>query len=81
MPLIRLSEMYYILAECADDMEESARQLSVVRSARGIDEVVYQTEEDKMSNIEKNIARSSTQKDNFGSSTNALDIRHSCRVL
>ena len=53
MPLIRLSEMYYILAECADDMEESARQLSVVRSARGIDEVEYQTEEDKMSNIEK----------------------------
>lgn len=53
MPLIRLSEMYYIVAECTDDLEESARQLSIVRSARGIDEVTFQSETEKMSNIEK----------------------------
>lgn len=53
IPLIRLSEMYYILAECTDDYEESSNWLNEVRSARGIDDVEYRTSEDKLWNIEK----------------------------
>lgn len=37
LPLIRLSEMYYIIAECTDDMSEAADYLSMVRDARGLD--------------------------------------------
>ncbi|SFG76846.1 RagB/SusD family nutrient uptake outer membrane protein [Prevotella sp. KH2C16] len=36
MPLIRLPEMYYIVAECASSAEESVKALNTVRSARGI---------------------------------------------
>lgn len=36
IPLIRLPEMYYIVAECADDPEVSANALNEVRFARGI---------------------------------------------
>lgn len=36
MPLIRLPEMYYILAECAEKTSESADWLNIVREARGI---------------------------------------------
>lgn len=36
MPLIRLPEMYYILAECAETASESADWLNLVRQARGI---------------------------------------------
>ena len=53
MPLIRLSEMYYILAECTDNLNEAATWLSVVRSARGIDEVTFKNESDKQAQIEK----------------------------
>jgi len=52
VPLIRLSEMYYILAECESDVAKSAHWLSQVRAARGIDEIVYQ-EKDKEYNIMK----------------------------
>lgn len=52
VPLIRLSEMYYILAECEKDPAKSSQWLSQVRTARGIDEVVYQ-EKDKEYNIMK----------------------------
>lgn len=38
--LIRLSEMYYILAECAETPEEAAVFLNKVREIRGIDYVV-----------------------------------------
>lgn len=38
MPLIRLSEMYYIAAECTTDAEESAELLNTVRHARSIPE-------------------------------------------
>lgn len=41
IPLIRLSEMYYILAECEEDLDLSAGYLSEVRSARGLDAVSY----------------------------------------
>lgn len=54
MPLIRLPEMYYILAECTDDMAESANLLSIVRGARGVEELKpFKTEEEKLKNIEK----------------------------
>lgn len=36
VPLIRLPEMYYIVAECADNPSESAEALNTVRFARGI---------------------------------------------
>jgi len=39
IPLIRLSEMYYILAECAADFETTRKLLSAVREARGTDEI------------------------------------------
>ncbi len=36
VPLIRLSEMYYIVAECAEDVEESVKMLNEVRHFRAI---------------------------------------------
>lgn len=36
MPLIRLPEMYYILAECAETASESADWLNLMRQTRGI---------------------------------------------
>ena len=50
--LIRLSEMYYILAECAATPGEAAEFLNKVRSVRGIDPVVC-TEANKLDEIEK----------------------------
>lgn len=50
--LIRLSEMYYILAECAATPEEAAEFLNKVRSMRGIDPVVC-TEANRLDEIEK----------------------------
>ena len=38
MPLIRLSEMYYIAAECTTDAGESADLINTVRHARSIPE-------------------------------------------
>ena len=38
MPLIRLPEMYYIVAECTKDAEESAKMLNEVRHFRAIPE-------------------------------------------
>lgn len=53
MPLIRLPEMYYILAECTDDLKESARYISIVRGSRGVDDVEFADSEEKLYNIEK----------------------------
>lgn len=39
IPLIRLSEMYYILAECATDLREATDYINTVRSMRAIDEI------------------------------------------
>ncbi|MGY5252563.1 RagB/SusD family nutrient uptake outer membrane protein [Sphingobacterium spiritivorum] len=36
IPLIRLSEMYYIAAECADDPQEGLSYINTVRNHRGI---------------------------------------------
>ena len=36
MPLIRLSEMYYIAAECAETVSEGVNYLDQVRSHRGL---------------------------------------------
>ena len=38
MPLIRLSEVYYIAAECTTDLGEAARWLNLVRKARNLEE-------------------------------------------
>ncbi|MCL2561191.1 MAG: RagB/SusD family nutrient uptake outer membrane protein [Rikenellaceae bacterium] len=35
MPLIRISEMYYIVAECADNWEDGLEYLEIVRRQRG----------------------------------------------
>lgn len=54
IPLIRLPEMYYILAECTDDLATSANILSQVRAARGIDDVnPFSNEKEKEYNIMK----------------------------
>ncbi|MEI3154928.1 MAG: RagB/SusD family nutrient uptake outer membrane protein [Odoribacter sp.] len=42
VPLIRLPEMYYILAECAEDEGEAAGYLNKVREARGIEAVAFE---------------------------------------
>lgn len=53
MPLIRLPEMYYILAEATDNLALSAKYLSTVRSSRGLEAVEFANEKDKIYNIEK----------------------------
>ena len=53
MPLIRLPEMYYILAECTDNLDESAALISKIREARGIEDVTFADESEKMKHIEK----------------------------
>lgn len=53
MPLIRLPEMYYIAAECETDLTKSAKLLSTVRGARGLENVEFADEADKLYNIEK----------------------------
>ena len=55
IPLIRLSEMYYILAECLS-YEEGAQMLNMVRKARGISQqysVSFSTEEQRAEELEK----------------------------
>lgn len=39
VPLIRLSEMYYILAECANTPEEGIAALNIIRKNRGLPEI------------------------------------------
>ena len=54
MPLVRLPEMYYILAECTDDLAESARLLSLVRGSRGVEDLQpFKNEDERMLNLEK----------------------------
>lgn len=53
MPLIRLPEMYYILAECAGSLSDAAKHLSTVRGTRGLDDVDLANEEQKLYNLEK----------------------------
>lgn len=54
MPLIRLPEMYYILAECSNDLEEATNYISLIRGARGVDEVpTFKNEDERIKNIEK----------------------------
>ncbi|MDO5664108.1 MAG: RagB/SusD family nutrient uptake outer membrane protein [Bacteroidia bacterium] len=55
VPVIRLPEMYYILAECTTDMAKASRLLSQVRSARGLNSLpVFTTSQarDEMLDIE-----------------------------
>lgn len=53
VPLIRLPEMYYILSECAGTLNEAAKQLSIVRGTRGLDDVEFANEEERRYHIEK----------------------------
>lgn len=54
MPLVRLPEMYYILAECTPDLSEASRLLSVVRVARGVEGLLpFKSEDERMYNVEK----------------------------
>ena len=53
MPLIRLPEMYYILAECTDDLAQSAKYISLVRGSRGVDDVEFTNRDEQLYNIEK----------------------------
>ena len=41
VPMLRLSEMYYIAAECTDDLGEASRLLNLVRKARGLEEKTF----------------------------------------
>lgn len=54
IPLIRLSEMYYILAECEPDLATARNLLSQVRAARGIDDApIFGDDTEKEYNIMK----------------------------
>ena len=53
IPLIRLPEMYYILAECEEDYTTSASFLNTVRDIRGIDGTRYDSPATKLAEIEK----------------------------
>lgn len=53
IPLIRLPEMYYILAECEEDYTTSASFLNMVRDIRGIDGTGYDSPATKLAEIEK----------------------------
>lgn len=54
MPLVRLPEMYYILAECTPDLSEASRLLSVVRGARGVEDLQpFKNEGERMAEIGK----------------------------
>ena len=50
--MIRLAEMYYVLAECAADAQTAAGYLNAVREARGVDPTGL-TEATRLNEIEK----------------------------
>jgi hypothetical protein len=53
LPLIRLSEMYYILCECETSMQKAADYLSTVRVIRGVEPLgAFTGEEDKINKLE-----------------------------
>lgn len=51
--LIRLAEMYYILAECAETAEEADGYLDLVRVTRGIEPISDRTEANRLNELEK----------------------------
>lgn len=53
MPLIRLPEMYYILAEATDDLVQAAKYVNTVRGARGLEASNIADRDDLMYEIEK----------------------------
>ena len=54
IPLIRLPEMYYILAECTDDLGEATQLISTVRTMRGVDALqTFRNDTERMAAIEK----------------------------
>ncbi|MCL2561183.1 MAG: RagB/SusD family nutrient uptake outer membrane protein [Rikenellaceae bacterium] len=54
MPLVRLPEMHYIVAECTSDLPEATHHINLVRVARGINTVSpFQNEAERIAAIEK----------------------------
>lgn len=56
IPLIRLSEMYYILAECTNIHDGAAKWINIVRNARGIskrNDVVFMDEAQRIDELQK----------------------------
>lgn len=53
IPMIRISEMYYIAAECTEDLSEASRYLNTVRSARKMTASLLLTDANKDSEIRK----------------------------
>ncbi|MFD2968747.1 RagB/SusD family nutrient uptake outer membrane protein [Sphingobacterium bambusae] len=53
IPLIRISEMYYIAAECTEDLAEASEYLNTVRSARKITSILSLTNVNKDNEILK----------------------------
>ncbi len=52
VPLIRLSEMYYILSECETDLNKAADWVSQIRTARGGEELIFRDNDDRISKLE-----------------------------
>ncbi|MGL5682891.1 MAG: RagB/SusD family nutrient uptake outer membrane protein [Marinifilaceae bacterium] len=53
MPLIRLSEMYYIAAECETDLAERTRRLNEIREKRGVPALTFSKESDFLTALRK----------------------------
>lgn len=73
--LIRLSEMYYILAECAATPEEAAEFLNKVRSMRGLIRLFVQKLTDWM-RLKKSTVKNFTGRGNCFSFINVMLTRH-----
>ena len=53
IPLIRLPEMYYILAECTSSLREATDYLNTVRGMRGIDDIaVLESDDERLKHLE-----------------------------
>lgn len=53
IPLIRLPEMYYILAECTSSLRDATDYINMVRSMRGVDDLPgLDSENERMKHIE-----------------------------
>lgn len=57
MPLIRLSEMYYIAAECASDLSERYGKLNEIRDLRGVPALPIVSEDDFMKSLRREYLR------------------------
>ena len=77
--LIRLAEMYYVLAECAADAQTAAGYLNEVREARGVDPTGL-TEATRLNEIEKEYRKEFYGEGHYSFSTSGMVTRLSCIV-